>query len=331
MIWNKWHLSVFTSSALFLLLASGCLKNDLAEREANEKKVIEQYLIANNISADTKTEGGIYFIEQVVGTGLSPVQDDYIMIDYVGRYLESNEIRETSYDSLKEYWTSATSYVDYLYGPAKILYGHNISGINEGLSLMREGGKAEIIIPSDKAFYDFNPLIYEIELIKVIKDPLAYEDSVLHAYLDEKGFDASTVLDSIWFRETYTPDPADQRTVETSDEVYFRFTGRLVDGFRNVLQDNRVFDTNVDDENPVKLIFGQSKVSSGSILALPIGLKMALDSMRLGTHATAVLPYRQALGKDGLIHSIYRYTIVPTYQTVVYDIVVEDIISPAKK
>jgi hypothetical protein len=334
MIWNKRHLSVFITSALFLLLASGCLKNDLAEREANEKKVIQQYLTANNISGDTKTEGGIYYIEEVAGTGLSPVLDDYIVIDYVGRFLESGVIRETSYDSLKNDWPAADNYVNFLFGPTKIVYGHSISGINEGLSLMKEGGKAKIIIPSDKAYYDFNPMIYEIRLIKVIKDPVAYADSMLHIYLDANGFDESTKKnDSIWFRETEITDTNETRVVQAGDEVYFSFSGLLIDEFRSASQDT--FDTNSDDDNPIILTYGNSKVTSGSILApaagLPTGLILALDSMRFGAHATAVLPYRQAFGAKGLINSVYGYTIVPTYQPVVYNIVIEDIIKPAKK
>ena len=54
----------------------------------------------------------------------------------------------------------------FVYGPLKFEYGFSITGINEGLALMKEGGKAELLLPSDKAFYDFNPMIYEIELLE---------------------------------------------------------------------------------------------------------------------------------------------------------------------
>jgi FKBP-type peptidyl-prolyl cis-trans isomerase 2 len=331
MIWNKWHLSVFTFSLLFLLLASGCLKNDMAESEAKEKRIIQQYLNENYPSGVTKTEGGIYYIEEVPGTGSSPVLNDYVIVDFVVRYMETNIIRETSYASLKEDWTAAKDFSNFLFGPVKIKYGYNIAGINEGLSMMKEGGKAKIIIPSDKAYYDYNPLLYEIELIKVIRNPVVYEDSVLQAYRIENEFNGSTKLDSIWYKETSPPyNPADLRTVQTKDTVYFRFEGRIVDGFRNELQDNRKFDTtNYSDVNPVRLVFGQSQPNSGNILGLPKGLIMALDSMREGTHATALLRYKEAFGENGLINSIYRYTIVPKYQTIVYDIVVEKIAPPA--
>jgi FKBP-type peptidyl-prolyl cis-trans isomerase len=309
------------------LAVSGCLKNDWEEKEQHEKDLIKSYIASNGITEEQKTEGGIYYVEEIAGTGLTPVVDDYVIINYTGRYLEDNSIHETSYDSLKDEWEYADTYTYYVYGPLKFKYGYSISGVNEGLGMMKEGGKAKLVIPSDKAFYDFNPMVYDIELLKVIKDPVAYEDSVLKAYLEVKGFDTlTTAYKGIYFKETLTPDPADQRTVQTGDTVFFRFSGKLIDGFASEIKDDRVFDTNADDDDPIKLYYGtQLKVITGVILAIPEGLKTALDTMRVGTHATAVLPYTQAFKDAGLVNSIYGYTIVPKYQTIVYDIIVEDI------
>jgi FKBP-type peptidyl-prolyl cis-trans isomerase len=254
-----------------------------------------------------------------------------VIIDYVGRYIDGNIIHETSYDSLKDNWPNATYYANYVYGPLKFRYGYSIAGINEGLFLMSEGGKAKLVMPSDKASYDFNPMVYEIELHKVIRNPVAYEDSVLKEYLAVAGFDTLTTrYQEIYFKETVTPDPEDNRTVNTSDTVYFRFTGRLVDGFGPLINDQRVFDSNVADAAPAKYVFGSSAVP-GAMLAFPAGLKTALDTMRTGTHATAILPYSQAFKDAGLFSLAYGYTIVPKYQTVVYDIVVEDIRSATEE
>jgi FKBP-type peptidyl-prolyl cis-trans isomerase len=245
-------------------------------------------------------------------------------------------IRETTYDSLKEDWSAADVFTNYVYGPVKFEFGYSVPGLNEGIAMMKEGGKALLVLPSDKAFYDFHPMSYEIELLRVIPDPVEYEDSVLAAYLDAKGFDAGTEYvdngDTIWFKETVTPDPGDEKTIDQGDTVLFRFKGRLVDGFGNVLQDERIFDSNMDDDNPVKIVFSSTpSKKSGNILAIPRGLVMALDSMRNGTQATAVLPYTQAFDDGGITSSTYGYTIVPPYQTVIYDIIVEDIQSPAGK
>jgi FKBP-type peptidyl-prolyl cis-trans isomerase FkpA len=335
MIKNNKTLTVLLFAGLTLLLAAGCLNNEWEDSEKHEQEIIKQYLEENDIPESSKTAGGIYFVEQDTGYGLAPLKDDYIVIDYVGRSIEGNSIHETTYDSLKDEWPASRSYTYYVYGPVKFVFGYSISGLNEGISMMREGGKATMVIPSDKAFYDFKPYVYDIELIKVIKDPVEYEDSVLLAYRTEKGFDDETTKLSdknVWFKETVTPDPGDQRTVDLNDTVLLRFNGRLVDGFGSELADNRIFDANTEDTNPLKLVFSTTnpKVISGTILALPKGLMAAIDTMRLGTHATAVLKYDEAFSDDGLHSTQHGYIIVPKYQTVVYDIVVEDIRSPAR-
>jgi FKBP-type peptidyl-prolyl cis-trans isomerase len=319
---------------LLSLMVSGCLKNEWDEKEQHEKEVIQTYLTDHNITEDQKTEGGIYYVEQVAGTGLSPRNNNYVVINYTGRYLENGSIHETTYDSLKGDWPNASLYSFFVYGPLRFQYGYSIAGINEGLSLMKEGGKASLVIPSDKAFYDFNPLVYDVELIKVIRDPVVYEDSVFHVYLAEKNYDSTMWYisgnDTIYFKETVTPDPNDERTVQAGDTIYFRYNGRLVDGFSPVIKDDRVFDSNMDQAKPIKYVYGQSVILSGSMLAFPTGLKLALDTMRSGTHATALLHYKQAFGDKGLFSTIYGYTIVPKYQTVVYDVIVESIRPPSK-
>ncbi len=316
--------------ALVAILTGGCLKNEWEEKEQHEQQVIDAYLSENGITEEQKTTGGIYFIEEVTGTGRAPQKNNYVIINYTGRYLEDGSIHETSNDSLKDDWTNADTYKYFVYGPLKFQFGYSISGINEGLALMKEGGKAELVIPSDKAFYDFNPLVYEVELLQVIREPIAYEDSVLNIYLTEKGFDSTTLYKDIYFRETVTPNPGDERTVQQGDTVLFRYSGRLVDGFGLIVQDNRIFDDNLEDANPVKYVYGKSDLVSGFMLAFPVGLKSALDTMRNGTHAVAVLPYEQAFGVNGLFNTTYGYTIVPKYQTVVYDIIVEDIRPPSE-
>jgi FKBP-type peptidyl-prolyl cis-trans isomerase len=331
---NK-SLSIAGSSVLILMVASGCMKNDWEEDEQREKEIIQEYLTENNIPESALTEGGIYYIEDVPGTGSSPVRDDFIVIEYVGRYIEDNRIHETTYDSLKDDWSASASFKYYVYGPVKFIFGYSIPGMNEGIAWMKEGGRSTMVIPSDKAFYDFHPLVYEVELIKVIPDPEQFEDSVLVEYLAVKGFDETTRYDSIWFKETVTPDPADPVTVEAQDTVLLRFTGRLVDGYWSDIRDNRVFDTNTDDEAPLKIVYkGKTSnpvIVSGSILSWPPGLVTAIDTMRSGTHATAVVRYQEGFGDDGLFNSQYGYLIVPQYQTLVYDIVVEEIMPAAAK
>jgi FKBP-type peptidyl-prolyl cis-trans isomerase len=321
---------------LFIILlafaVSGCVTNDWAEKEQKEKDLIAGYVKDNGITADQKTENGIYYIEEVAGTGLSPKKDDYVIINYTGRYIDNNRIHETSYDSLKSEWDNADSYKYFVYGPLKFEYGFSIAGINEGLALMKEGGKARLLIPSDKAFYDFNPMIYDIELLKVISKPITYDSTVMINYLAQNGWDYNSTYDSTkgtFVKETYTPDPSDEHTFRTKDTLFFIYTGKILDGYNPVVTE-RVFDSNTDPDKPIKYLYGANGFASGTMLGFPAALKSSLDTLRLGTRATFVLPWDKAFGDKGLINSIYGYIIVPKFQTVVYDIEVVDLQSGAK-
>jgi FKBP-type peptidyl-prolyl cis-trans isomerase len=318
---------------LLAFAVSGCVTNDWAEKEQKEKDLIAAYVKDNGITEDQKTENGIYYIEEVAGTGLSPKKDDFVIINYTGRYIEDNRIHETSYDSLKSEWDNADTYKYFVYGPLKFEYGFSIAGINEGLALMKEGGKAQLLIPSDKAFYDFNPMTYDIELLKVISNP-AHDDSlVMEKYLNQIGWDtASTKYEKtgVYLKETHVEDPNDDHYFQAGDTLYFKYTGKLLDGYGPAVTE-RVFDSNMQNEETVKYVHGQQSYAKGSfMLGFPSSLRTSLDTLRYKSKATFVLPSIKAYSDKGLINSQYGYIIVPKFQTVVYDIEVTDLLSPAK-
>jgi FKBP-type peptidyl-prolyl cis-trans isomerase len=333
-IFLKRYFEAITLTLLSLVLLLGCANDDDADKRKEEQKLIQSYLAANGISANTKTDGGIYYVEDATGTGISPVTGDYIIINYVGRYLDDGSIHETNYDSLKSEWEAAAYYTNFLYGPTKMIYGHSCPGLNEGVGLMKEGGKSRIIIPSEKAYYGWRPLVYEIELLKVIPDPIEYEDSIMKAYFEQNSIDTvKAYYKKVYYLETGA-DPVDTTTFNSGDSIYFRFTGRLLEGYGSKVIADRIFDTNVDDAIPAQFYFGKTVLSKGNMLngnKLPLGLKNALDTMRTGVHATVIIPYTQAFAAAGLTESTYGYVEVPPYQSVIYDVHVEKIVHPVKK
>jgi FKBP-type peptidyl-prolyl cis-trans isomerase len=306
-------------AGVFFILLHGCVKNELEEREADEKKIISTYLASH--PGFTKTEGGIYVQMNREGNGLTPSAGEFIFINYVGKYLEDEVIRETSYDSLKSLWPISGNLTNYLYGPLKTSYGDKMPGINEALALLKEGGKGTFIIPSDKANFDQIPLLYEIELLKVIGDPVAFEDSVLTIFAQE-NFSETDRFDTlnVWMKITESSESP--LFFGTGDTLYFSFVGKLVDHFGTTASTERIFDS-----NQLKLIYNLSKPSSGKILngTIPSGLRIALDSIQNGIKASVLLGYDQAYGEEGIEHSVNEYTIIPPYQTVVYDIEITDI------
>jgi len=307
------------ASALFL---TSCLKNDWEECEKQSRQELNRYLADNNISSEYKTQSGLYYIPEIVVTGLSPVANNYVVVKYTGWYLDGTVI-ETTDSTLKDKWVADTVFKDYIYGPKKFKYGYSRPGFNEGLYYMKEGGSATLIMPTELAFYDCRPVKYSIHLMSVITDPVKYEDSVMLKYLEENSIDTITAAyRGIYYSEYEST--GDTLSVETNDTVSIRYTGKYLYVDQGVIH-TTVFDSNIKDKNPLTIIYGKKTLLSGSIKAIPDGFEIALDSMKQGTKAIAVLPYTKAFGTQGLYNSTYGFYYVPEYQTVIYDIYVEHI------
>ncbi|MFW5645135.1 MAG: FKBP-type peptidyl-prolyl cis-trans isomerase, partial [Bacteroidota bacterium] len=126
-----------------------CQKEDDSELIALEERILNAYLENNNISVEP-TESGLYFIQETEGTGATPAMDDWVLINY-DLYLIHGE--QLIYTSEKE---KAIEYGIYdsnlIYGPSKNPMGRNIKALDEGLTMMKEGGKATLLFKSDLGF-----------------------------------------------------------------------------------------------------------------------------------------------------------------------------------
>jgi hypothetical protein len=307
---------------------TGCAKNELEELDNKEKKIISDYITSNNIPATAKQESGIYYIEKTAGTGISPVKNDYVIINYVGRYLEDGIIRETSYDSLKADWPLAARFTEFLYGPVTLQCGYSMPGINEALYLMKEGGKATVILPSDMANYDYKPLIYELQLLKVFSKPATFSDSLLHEYVNQNFGDTSQIADTtVWYK--VTQNSSSESVFGSKDTIYFNFTGKVLDGYGNSIKDDRIFNSNVG-KAVIKYFYGAGNITTPASLVntkFPAGLKLAFDSAEFKnqTRVSVVMSYKMAFGDKGLIDTKDSYVKIPPYTNIVYDIQVVDI------
>lgn len=319
--------TVLISGASAFLLTS-CMKNDWEECEKKSKDELNRYLSTNNISSEFRKQSGLYYIPDTIGTGLSPVVNNYIVVSYTGWYLDGTII-ETTDSTLRNNWAADTVFKDYAYGPTKFKYGYSRPGFNEGLYYMKEGGWSTLIMPTELAYYDCRPVKYKIHLISVITNPVKYEDSVMFKYLEINSIDTNTAAyNGIYYKEYLTS--GDTLSVESNDTVFIRYTGKYLYVDKGIIR-TKTFDSNIKDKDPLTIIFGKKTLLAGSIKAVPEGFEIALDSMRQGTKAIAVLPYTKAFGTTGLFNSKYGYYYVPEYQTVIYDLYVERIGKAASK
>ncbi len=135
----------------------------LKDEEMNEQIRLNNFLKENKID-QSQFINGIYFISQKEGSGRQASGGSHIRVHYRAYFIDG-----TLFDNTYEY--SNALEVD-LGKPDQLLEGFEI-----GIRMMKEGGKATFVIPSQLAFGEqgsstgivqpYSSLIYEVELIDV--------------------------------------------------------------------------------------------------------------------------------------------------------------------
>ncbi|UCG27169.1 MAG: FKBP-type peptidyl-prolyl cis-trans isomerase [Bacteroidales bacterium] len=153
------------------LLMTGCLEEEKRDYEAEEKAERDAFLQENDITVEP-TESGLYFI--LIDSGSGPLAEvgDSVSIYYSGFYLTGQIFATNEEDvaialGVQNYFTN--------YDPLNFILGEEgyvLEGIEEGLTYMREGSKADMIIPSNIGIVgSYTTVLYKIKLIRLVKPP----------------------------------------------------------------------------------------------------------------------------------------------------------------
>jgi len=152
-------------SGLIITIAS-C--NEKFKKYAEEEiSKIEEYLAKNSsLNFDLKTSG-LYFLELEAGDGLQANTHDTAYVFYTLKLLDGTEL------------DSNVGTVDTLIFPVN--EGYLITGFDEGVTYMKEGGKAIFLIPSSLAYgttgdyygtiAGYTPLLFDVVLSHVKQGP----------------------------------------------------------------------------------------------------------------------------------------------------------------
>ncbi|MBA7588786.1 hypothetical protein ES708_30854 [subsurface metagenome] len=141
------------------------MKDKNIDYDEEEKKNIAQYLLNHDITV-SPTASGLYYIEEDEGTGIQPIEGDTCMVNYFAQTIYGI-VFETNIEDTAKYFGIYQNNFPYI--PVEIvLYAENVmEGWSEGLSYMKEGGNATIIIPYKLTFEgNYNTLVYYIKLIE---------------------------------------------------------------------------------------------------------------------------------------------------------------------
>ena len=131
------------------------------ENAMKENEVIAKY-IADKQMTPSKSSSGLMYIISEPGTGEQAQAGKTVKVHYTGRLLDG-----TKFDSSLD----RNDPIEFKLGQGMV-----IKGWDEGIALLKVGGKALLIIPSDLAYGSrgaggvippFSPLTFEVELVSV--------------------------------------------------------------------------------------------------------------------------------------------------------------------
>ena len=157
-------------SSIILLFVTGLLI--VVTSCSPEKKYVKaetddiNTFLGNNTGFEKKTSG-LYYMDATVGTGVQPQTGDTAYVWYTGKFLNG-----TVFD------TNTSTGGVLLYFPVN--EARMIAGFDEGVTYMKAGGKAKFLIPSSLGYGPvgyytipgYTALLYEVELVKVVKGPV---------------------------------------------------------------------------------------------------------------------------------------------------------------
>jgi FKBP-type peptidyl-prolyl cis-trans isomerase len=287
-----------------IIVMAGCLPNEAEELKEEEQRALKKYLENNNITQDP-TASGLYFIPITdTAAGASPTIDDIVEFEYTGWLVDGEVFGTTDSAVAKE---AEIYYESIVYGPVRLVLKNAIAGLAEGFQLMQEGERAKMIMPSDIAYNGYSmgliprysTLIFDITLHHVITDPEEYEQNLIQAFLDSNNYDVTPTESGLYYIEEV---PGDSILIDYGSAVDVYYTGYFLDG--------RVFDSNMDDKQPLTISYPNEYLIEG----WDEGLKL----MSKGSKGILIVPYDLAYGENG-------NNMIGPCMTLVFDIEIEDV------
>lgn len=133
----------------------------ISDPELHEQALLDSYLLENEITVEP-TSTGLYYVEEVTGSGDLPLNYNTVTLHYKGSLLDGRVFDKSESGSPLVMSMNTTTY---------------IPGFIEGVKMMRKDGKARLIIPSDIAYGSggsitgmvppYSTIVFDVEIIDI--------------------------------------------------------------------------------------------------------------------------------------------------------------------
>jgi len=280
----------------------------LEGRRMEAEDQLKAYLAENNITT-APLESGLIYIEEKKGSGRNPQIDEMVSINLTVKLVDGTKIFST--DDRGE--------------PFEYQYGQKFDtdGLEEGVGMLRKGGKATLIVPQHIAYGaeakgqmipPYSTIIYEVELLSM-RSKEAYdkereeqmaeaqaqqgqlkdaEKAVRDQYLADNGITVQPTASGLYYVET---EKGTGKKAMPGNTVSVHYTGRLLDG--------TVFDSSVEKGTPYSFRLGVGQVIKG----WDEGIAMLNEGGKAVLIIPSDLAYRDQDGGT-----------IPPYSTLVFDV-----------
>jgi FKBP-type peptidyl-prolyl cis-trans isomerase FkpA len=294
----KEYLTSVLSLIIGLLIFTSCEKDD--PRIEEEKINLQKYLEDNDYTSIEPASNGLYHVVIEEGDGISPVRTDFVNITFTATLLDGT-VFETSDRALAVARNILRT--DKLYGPSKFLLNNlGITGLREGIMMMKQGGESKLIIPSNLAYGSidygiippYSTVIYQIKLHDVINDPDEHEQKLLELYLAANEITVEPTNTGLYYIEL---EPGSGDFPESDSEIAIHYKGTLLDG--------RVFDQSTG--TPATFYMDSPFIIPGVV--------EGVGKMKKGGKARFIIPWDLAYGPQGSADGL-----IPPYTTLVFDV-----------
>jgi peptidylprolyl isomerase len=277
--------------------------------QKKEKETLDKFIADNKITI-APLPSGLYYIEQVEGKGIKIDSGCQVIYNVKISMVSGKQV--FSQDSMK-----------FVYGKRP-----DMTGFLEGIKLMKKGGKARLILPSQLAFGErgyreippYTSIIYDVQVVDV-KSKAEYakmegaekkkqedkksnakkaESSLLQKYLKDNKITAKPTASGLYYIEKVKGTGSQ---IHTGSKVSVHYTGTLLNG--------KKFDSSRDrGGKPFELEVGKGNVIKG--------WDEGLLHMCKGGKAILIIPSSIAYGEQEMGS-------IPPYSTLVFDLEVVDV------
>lgn len=269
---------------LIFVLVTAVACGSPAEESASESSMADEISIENGESMTT--ESGLQYVEIEPGTGEQAKAGDLVAVHYVGTLEDGTEFDNS---------LNRGAPIEFVLGKGMV-----IQGWDEGIAMMKEGGKATLIIPPELGYGAQGAggvipgnatLTFDVELVSVQPGPPGAPEAP--TAVEEADY---IVTDS--GLKYYDLKAGSGEPPTPGSSVIVHYTGWLTDGTK--------FDSSLDRGQPFSFPLGQGRVIAG--------WDEGVASMTPGTVRQLVIPPELGYGERG------AGNVIPPNATLVFEV-----------